>query len=279
MINALCIDLEPWYSAELIKKYVSNLDNFDDQIIESVSPILKLLDKYNTKATFAILGIVAEKYPQLVKDIFDQGHEIASHAYSHKTLYELGEKGFEEEIQKSVDLLETITGSKPKGFRAPSFSVNNSTKWAFMTLEKYGFKYDASIFPIKTNLYGVPRAPSYIYKPSFEDIAKDTVEGSIIEFPMSIYKCGINIPITGGFYFRTQPLWFIKRFLKKINEKKPAIIYLHPWEMYNGTPKLQHISKFHNFITYYGSGKPALDKFENLLIDFRFKPICEILKV
>ena len=175
-------------------------------------------------ATFAVLGSVAEKHPELVEEIYEKGHEIASRAYSHKTLYELGKDAFEDEIERSIDLLSSITRARPVGFCAPSFSVDNSTKCAFEVLEKYGFKYDASVFPIKTMLYGVPDAPLHIYKHSKEDIGKHDPDGKIVEFPMTVLRIGTNIPIAGGFYLRVLPLWFLKAGIRNVKKTRPAII-------------------------------------------------------
>ena len=222
-----------------------------------------------------MLGTVAQDHPELVNQIYDKGHEIASHSWSHKTLYELGRDNFRDEIKKSVGLLKSITGESPEGFRAPSFSINESTKCAFEILTDFGFKYDASIFPIKTMLYGVPEAPLQIYRPSSEDIIKNDPNGKIIEFPMTVIKIGKNIPISGGFYLRALPLWFLKYGIKKVNETRPAIIYLHPWEMFTETPKLE-ISLIHKFITYYGINS-SFNKFEGLLKAFRFGPIRDVL--
>lgn len=270
MINAISIDLEYWWCAEFLTKYLP--EKKEDLIAESLNPLLDLLDKYNIKATFFVLGTVAEKYPHVIEEIYEKGHEIASHAYSHRTLYELGKEEFEEEIRKSLSILRKY---KPIGFRAPSFSINNSTKWALEILEKYGFKYDSSIFPIKTMLYGVRNAPLHIYKPSEGDVAKHDPDGKIMEFPLTVFKFGKNIPIAGGFYFRALPLWFLKWRIKRINRNRPVVIYIHPWETYPRTPRLK-IPLFSRFVTYYGINS-ALKKFETLLREFEFKPIRELL--
>lgn len=273
MKNSLVIDLEHWYSNEFLTKYLPS--EKVDQDLEAVKPIIDLLEKYNVSATFAVLGTYAKRNPELIKKIYDKGHEIQSHCYSHKTLKELGRDAFEEEIKRSVDLLESITGEKPVGFRAPSFSIDNSTKWAFEILEKYGFKYDSSIFPIKTMLYGEPKAPVNIYKPSKEDITKYDSKGKIIEFPMTVLKIGINIPIAGGFYLRLFPLWFLKLGIRHVNKKRPVIIYIHPWETYPNTPRFK-LPIFSRFVAYYGINS-SLSKFEALLKEFEFSTINDVL--
>lgn len=273
MINALVVDLENWYSPELIKNYITFSPI--DQIPESVAVLLNLFNKHKVKATFAVLGSVAKMHPKLIRQIYEDGHEIASHAWSHKTLYELGEGNFEDEIKNSVELLTSITGNSPIGFRAPSFSIDNSTKWAFGILQKYGFKYDASIFPIKTQLYGMPEASLKIYKPSRENAAKNDPFGDIVEFPMSVIKIGFNIPISGGFYFRVLPLWFLKYAIKRVNEERPAILYVHPWEIYPQTPRIK-LPVISYFVTYYGIDG-SLSKLDNLLDEFRFESIKQVL--
>lgn len=273
MINALVVDLEHWHSSEFLTDYLPA--DPVDQVPESVQPILDLLKKYNVRATFAVLGSVAEKHPELVKEIYDQGHEIASHSWSHRTLYELGKGAFEDEIRRSVDLLTSIIGEGPVGFRAPSFSIDNSTKWAFEILEKYGFEYDASVFPIKTMLYGVPNAPLHIYRPSKIDVTKEDPSGKIIEFPMTVLKIRTNIPIAGGFYLRVLPLWFLRLGIKEVNKERPAIIYIHPWETYSETPVLK-LPLFSSFVTYHGIDT-AIYKLELLLRDFKFKSIKDVI--
>ncbi len=272
--NALVIDVEHWYSNDFLLEYLP--DEKADQVVEATIPILNLLKKYNVHATFAILGTVAEKHPDLVKEIFDQGHEIASHAFSHKSLHLLTKDEFEKEIKESVTLLKSITGESPIGFRAPSFSIDNSTIWAFEVLEKYGFKYDASVFPIKTMIYGVPNAPLNIYRPEKSDIARHDPDGKIIEFPMTVINMGINFPISGGFYLRLLPLWFLKFGYSNISKKRPTILYLHPWETYLDTPRLK-IPALSKFEAYYGINS-SMNKFEELLKTIRFSSIKQVLQ-
>lgn len=273
MINALTIDLEFWYSSEFVRRFV--VEESADLIVEMTKPILDILDAHNVRATFFVLGEVAERYPALVEEIYAGGNEIASHAYSHKTLYELGKDEFENEIKLSMELLRRIIKENPIGFRAPSFSINNDTKWAFNVLEKHGFKYDSSIFPIKTELYGVPNAPLQIYKPSKKDVAEHDPNGKIIEFPLTAFKFGKNIPIAGGFYLRALPFWFLKYLMKKVNRTRPAIIYVHPWEICPLMPRIK-LPFSSRFITYYGI-KSTQHKLEGLLKNFSFAPVREVL--
>ena len=271
MKTALSIDLEFWHSAELVRSYVQD---GADLIVEMTTPILDLLDLHKTKATFFVLGKVAEKYPDLIKEIYDKGHEIASHSYSHRTLYDLGKDGFEREIDKSINLLENITGEKVKGFRAPTFSINNDTIWGLDVLEKFNFTYDSSVFPMKSFLYGVPNAPLHPYRPSYIDLAKEdeSNERAILEIPPAICRFGsINIPVAGGFYLRSLPLPIVKALIKKMFKNSYVIMYFHPWELVPIAPKIS-LPLFSKFITYYNTNS-TIYKLDDLLINFDFMPI------
>jgi len=281
MINALCFDLEPWYTAELVRRNLPEASvpspvEEEEQTVGSVLPLLDLLDKYRVKATFAVVGVLAEKHPELIRTIFEKGHEIASHSYYHARLHDLGEDGFDEDTRRCVALLESITGEKPIGFRAPTASVDNSTKWAYGILKKYGFKYDSSIFPMRTTLYGVSKAPLHPYRPSMDDVTREAPDSEIIEFPNTVIKLGINIPVAGGFYFRFYPFWFFKFAMKKINKTRPGLTYIHPWETYAKTPKVKSLSALTKFVTYYGINSSLL-KFERLLAEFEFGTIRTVL--
>lgn len=273
MKNALTIDLEYWHSPELIRGFVP--EKRDDLITKMTLPILRLLDEFGVSATFFVLGAVAAKYPELVAEIHNRGHEIASHAYSHRTLHELGRGRFEDEIDRSVRLLREITGKSPIGFRAPSFSIDGATGWAFDVLERHGFKYDSSIFPVKTHLYGVRDAPIGIYRPSAENVAENDPEGNIIEFPMTAFECAWRVPISGGFYLRFLPFSVLKRMIRTVNEARPAVIYLHPWEIVPMMPRLK-LPLQSRFITYHGI-KSTRAKLEGLLASFSFAPMREVL--
>lgn len=257
----MSIDLERWWCNEFLTKYLA--DEREDFIYESLGPLLNLLGKHNTKATFFILGIVEEKYPELIEDLYKKGHEIASHGYSHNRLHKLGPAGFKNKIEKSLDLLDEYN---PVGFRAPSFSINNKKIWTFEIPEEYGFKYDSNTFPIKTMLYGVPNAPLNIYKPSKKNIIKHDLNRKIVEFKLTIINLGKNIPIAGGFYLRTLSLWFLKRALSEVNKYRPGVIYIHPWETYSKIPRIR-LPLFSRFKAYYGISS-TLSKLDNLLNSF-----------
>ena len=258
----LTFDLEFWYECELIDKYLpENKNDLPDNILESTLPLLELLKKHNIKSTFFIVGNVAKKYPDLIKKIHQDGHEIASHSYTHKKLENLGKDEFEKEIRLSVDLFKRLIGKSPRGFRAPYFSLDNRTKWALEVIEKYGFIYDSSIFPLRTFWYGNSGALLKIHK----------ISGKIIEFPVSIYeRAKIRIPVAGGFYFRVIPFFIYKNLLRAVLKERPAIIYIHPHELYNFVPKIK-IPFLRKELKFFGV-KNSFKKFEKLLElkDFEF---------
>lgn len=278
--NALSIDLEDWYHPELVRKNLPEKEIFS-QIEKSSGPILELLAKYKVRATFFILGQVAEEAPALINRIYEAGHEIASHGMSHRPLWELNKGDFSKELGDFRDLIKKIIGKdiKIKGFRAPSFSLDNSTKWALEVLKEKGYAYDSSIFPMKNKLYGLNGAPLKIYRPSPVDLRKDDDGFGLLEFPLTIGNMfGVKVPVAGGFYFRVIPFLLFKNCLRKINYTRPFVFYLHPWESYYGTPRVKGLSAADHFITYWGTSS-ILRKFEDILKYFSFKPICEVLGV
>lgn len=266
MKNFFTVDLEEWHCEKIFPGF--NPDKCNDLVIDSTLPLLKLLDKYNVKATFFVLGTVIEKYPFLIKEIDKKGHEIASHGYSHTPIIKLTKESFEKEIIKCKKLTYKAIKKYPVGFRAPSFTLSNETKWILPILKKHGFKYDSSIFPFKSRYYGVEYASKIPYKISFDDVRVESDCG-ITEYPIQIIRIlGIPFIITGGFYFRLYPIWFIKIAISYLNIKNvPINLFIHPWELHRDLPKTG-MNWFGRFITYYGLGK--VKKLEALIKKHKF---------
>lgn len=269
MANILTIDVEDWY----MDTDISSWDLYEDRIVESTTKIIKLLNETDTKATFFILGYVAKHFPELVELIKDEHHEIGTHGYSHKPITQQTPSEFEKDLLKSIRILEKITGDKVMGHRACQFTVMKETAWAIDVLKRNGLKYDSSVFPVKTHLYGVPDAPLFPYRISSSDITKETdLEEDFLEIPSSVYRIPImhkNIPVAGGFYLRFFPYWFIKHALKKINRKnQPVVFYLHPWELDSKQPKIKELKWYHYYRLSSTEGK-----FKKLLNDFKFTSI------
>jgi len=270
---SITVDVEYWWCNEFLKKYLP--ENREALIHRTVDIVLSLFEKYNATTTFFVLGDVAGKYPEVVEKIYEKGHEIGSHAYSHEPLYRLTKEEVEKEIVETNRLIYKITKENPKGFRAPHASITNQNKWIFDLLRKHSFVYDSSIFPVKTNLYGLPTAPLRPYRPSMEDITKDDPTEDLLEIPLSAIrilrfrKHPVNLPVGGGFYLRTYPLWFIERTIKKIlRERRPFVAYVHPWEFYDELPKLK-VPPWVQFEAYHGTGTQFLRKIEHILKTFK----------
>lgn len=273
-INALSIDLEEWYHSELVEGRRSSFS----QAEEATRPILDLLDRYQTKASFFVVGEVAERNPHLIQSIFERGHEIGCHTFSHKLVWNLDESLFRGELERFHSVMEKILGTiKIKGFRAPCFSIDNRNKWALKVLSNFGYQYDASIFPLKINsLYGVRGAPTQPYRISFEDVRKEDSKSPLVEFPLCPLIIGrLKIPISGGFYLRALPLSFIYWGLKKINQSGLFMLYFHPWEGYEKTPRFK-LPVYNRVISYYGIST-ALKKLEFLLRHFKFARVDQVL--
>lgn len=266
--NILTIDIEDWY----MDLDLSTWDLYEDRIVNSTNAILKILDKFNTKATFFIVGYVAEHFPELVQDIEDKGHEIASHGYSHNSIRKQTPKEFEDDLLKSLNILEKITKEKIIGYRACEFSIIEETAWAIDILKKNKMKYDSSVFPVKTHLYGVEGIPSLPYQISSQNIKKNFPEENFLEFPLSSYRVPIihkNIPISGGFYLRFLPYWFIRHVIKKNNRaNQPVICYIHPWELDPKQPRINELKWFHYYRLH-----STEKKFKKLVKDFNFTSI------
>ncbi len=264
MDNILTFDIEDWYHGNFLENDHKQTDPID-RVTEPTLRILNHLKETSNKATFFVLGCVADKYPDLIKHICQEGHEIASHSYKHKLIYNLNRDAFASDIKKSLDTLENIIGEKVYGYRAPYWSLYLKTDWAWDVLRKNGFLYDSSLYPYKTYLYGDKSIPRFKF---------DLFHCSLFEVPPSVLEVmKMRIPFCGGFYFRILPYWFVKWGIKRINkiDKQPAIFYLHPYEIDVKKPKSSQ--GFRNNFILHANIKKAEKKLLDLLRDFHFVSI------
>lgn len=272
-MNILTIDVEDWYH-DLDPSFWKICE---DRVVDNTQRVLRILDEHNYDATFFILGCVAERFPELVEQINDEGHEIATHGCIHRPITSWSRPEFENDLRKSISILKHITQGKIIGHRAPHFSINRETAWAIDILRKNGLKYDSSIFPVKMPKYGLPQATVYPYHVSSSNIEKDDPNGNFIEFPLSTYKIpffNINIPVAGGFYLRFFPYWFIRMAVEKINKTgHPAVIYIHPSDLDPKKPKIKELSW-----DYYYNLSVTERRFKKLLDDFAFMSIERYLE-
>jgi len=222
---AFTIDVEDGVSIAMRDAFGKQVKQ-TDRVVHVTEQTLQLLDKYETYATFFVLGKVAEDFPQLIKQIAKQGHELGIHGYDHLKFHEINRKQARDQLKRAKDLVENISGMKVHGHRAPAFSINESTKWAFEILTELGFTYDSSIMPCKATHYG------------WEGFSKDicnlrlTDGSSLYEVPMSTLQiCSFQTPVLGGSYLRLLPYWITQKACKKIAAQRSPILYIHPYEL------------------------------------------------
>jgi polysaccharide deacetylase family protein (PEP-CTERM system associated) len=268
--NAISIDLEDWFCvynlSHLIK--IEEWDEKELRVVNNTERLLNLFDKYDTKATFFILGWIAEKVPELITLIEDRGHEIASHGYSHSLITQVTPVFFNNDIKKALNVTRKCVKQNIIGFRAPSFTITKNTLWAIDILAQNGIEYDSSVFPVGFHPeYGISDAPLNVYKISDE----------ITEVPLSVVEImGKRIPCSGGGYFRQLPYSLTKYLMKKCNKMgRPVIFYLHPWEIDPQQPRVK--LPFLKSIRHYNNLNKTYGRLEKLLNDFKFIPIKEII--
>ena len=266
-MNFLGIDFEDWYHPELVKPYVKKILH-EPKMYKGLDKIIELLRKTETNATFFVVGKLLEDNPEILDKIIDNGHEIAFHTMNHDRIDSIQFKeNFRDEIQKFSNL----TNKKSKGFRAPTFSLNQKSSWVVDELEKINYKYDSSIVPAKTNMYGFPNADKKPYRISSNSLEQDDPNGKIIEFPILITKfLSKKIPAGGGFYLRFLPTKIIKNAIKDYQKKNiPGTFYIHSWELTpEFIPKID-LPKKENFITFHNIEK-SFARLENILTEFNF---------
>ena len=266
IINAMTIDVEDYFQVSAFESYInkSQWDNLPHRVEQNTSRILDVLGENNVNATFFTLGWVAERYPQLIHRIINEGHELACHGYEHIRVTEQSPEEFRLDIVKTKRLLEDLGGKEIKGYRAASYSIGADNLWAHEVLFEEGFKYSSSVYPVKHDLYGMPEAPRFMYEP--------LVNNDFKEIPISTLKLGNkNIPCGGGGFFRFYPYFFSRLAYKRINkkEKESGIFYFHPWEIDPEQPRQQNIDLKTRFRHYLNLNKME-QKVTSLLRDFKW---------
>lgn len=272
MINALTIDIEEYFQVHNLEAVVSRDDwaGYESRVALGTGRILNVLAEAEVKATFFILGWIAEHHPDLVKRIHAQGHEIAAHGYGHHLVYRQTPDQFREDLRRSLEITEALTGEKILGYRAPSFSIIQESVWALDILRELGLRYDTSIYPARPlvhSRYGWPEAPKAPYQ----------IREGLWEFPMTVVRwLGRDFPIGGGGWFRHYPYWVTRAGLRQVNRAgRPAMVYVHPWEVDPGQPHL-NTSRYKGYLHYHNLHKTE-GRLRKLVRDFRFAPIREVL--
>lgn len=273
--HAMTVDVEDYYHVAAFNKAINPADwhKWPSRVEANTHTLLQLFDDSQIKITFFILGWVAERYPELVKTIRAQGHEIASHGYSHQLIYKQDQQVFREETAKSKHILEDLAQLPVVGYRAASYSITRKSLWALDILADLGFTWDSSIFPTRHDNYGIPGSPEEPYKII-------TNSGAVLtEFPLTTAKVfGQSVPAAGGGYFRQYPYalsrWLFER--ASLEQTKPQIFYLHPWEIDPDQPRVPNASWFSNF-RHYTNLKRCLPRLERMIGDFQFGTISQSL--
>jgi polysaccharide deacetylase family protein (PEP-CTERM system associated) len=272
VVNAMTIDVEDYFHVSVFDGVIprSQWPELESRVCANTEKLLSILNDAGVTATFFVLGCVAERFPELVRTIAAMGHEIASHGYGHRLVYDQTPAAFREDVRRAKRLLEDSSGTAVAGYRAPSYSVTPRSLWALDILIEEGYLYDASIFPIRHDRYGIPLSPRHAY------VVRRSA-GTMFETPASTARwAGFNVPVAGGGYFRILPYAWTRWGIRRINcvEGRAAIFYMHPWEIDPDQPRLPapRLSTFRH----YRNLHCAEARLKRLLQDFRFSAMNAI---
>jgi len=271
--NAMSVDVEDYFQVAAFDDQISSDDwhKIPLRVEKNTNKILELFSENDIKATFFMLGWVAERFPHLVKEIIEQGHEIASHGYGHQRATLQTRKEFREDVIKAKQILEDIGATAIKGYRAPSYSISRSNLWVHDELLDTGHLYSSSVYPVKHDLYGIPDAPRFKY----------TLENGLIEIPISTLQIlSKNLPAGGGGFFRFYPYWMSKWIIQKINkqDQQPVIFYFHPWELDPEQPKQKQAGLKSRFRHYLNLHKTE-SRLNTLLKDFSWDRMDKVFNL
>jgi len=269
MYNVLTVDLEDYFHVSAYERQVKReeWDTYPSRVEQNVNRLLELLKQHNHKATFFVLGWVAERKPEVVARVAAAGHEIACHSFFHRRVFDLAPQEFREDTRRAKAAIESAAGTKILGYRAPSFSITRKSIWALDILAEEGFQYDSSIFPVEHPSYGIPDAPRTPYW-------INTLSGRILEYPMPTLAIGsMRSPIGGGAYLRLLPYRFTRWAIGHLNqsEASAACVYIHPWELDPEQPRLggSPSARLRQYFGLHGTET----KIKKLLEDFQFCPM------
>lgn len=264
IINALTIDVEDYFQVSAFAPHIARSDwnTRECRVERNINNILEMLTRHETKATFFTLGWIAERYPQLVRQIVQQGHELASHGYGHERASDQTEEAFFSDIHLAKIVLEDLTDREVNGYRAPSFSIGTGNLWAFDCLARAGYRYSSSIYPIRHDHYGMPDSPRFAYE----------VRPGLMEIPITTLRVlNRNLPCSGGGYFRLLPYALSRWMLSRVNtaDRESCIFYFHPWEIDTDQPRIAGISRKTRFRHYVNIDRVE-GRLNQLLCDFKW---------
>lgn len=272
MINALTVDVEDWYHTNGLNIAKKNWRQLPSTVYTNTMKLLHLFDELDVKATFFILGDVAKRFPQLVREIVKRGHEIGSHGMNHQLVSGQSMEEFKKDFKQSIAILEKIAKQKIKYYRAPSWSISEDRLEVLSFLEKNGIICDSSLQPFKTPLSGINGIPTQPFKPIVLGQKLD-----LVEFPPTIMKLNkhVSVPFAGGFYLRLFPSKVISQMLRSVNKNRPGMVYIHPWELDTEIPRWE-TSWFIQIIQYHKLHSTER-KLRSLLKEFKFAPLGQVI--
>jgi polysaccharide deacetylase family protein (PEP-CTERM system associated) len=271
-MNALTIDVEDYFQVSAFAPHIarSEWNTRECRVERNVERILEMLERHQTKATFFTLGWIAERYPNLIRQIHQLGHEVASHGYGHERASDQTEKAFFSDIHLAKVILEDLIGAEVKGYRAPSFSIGEGNLWAFDCLARAGYRYSSSVYPIKHDHYGMPDSPRFAYQ----------VRPGLLEIPVTTMRVlNRNFPSSGGGYFRLLPYALSRWMLKRVNagDGQSGIFYFHPWEIDFDQPRVDGISSKTRFRHYINISRME-SRLNRLFADFKWDRMDQVFK-
>lgn len=272
--NGLSVDVEDYFHAEAITAHIGreHWASMESRVVANTYRVLDLFDEHRARATFFVLGWVADRFPELVKEIHGRGHEIGCHSYWHRLVYRLTPAEFRDDTRRAKSAIESSIGAKVIGYRAPSFSVTSRSVWALKILSELGFAYDSSIFPIRHDFYGIPNHMRFAC--SYEGDGKQ----KLVEIPLSTWQwANINLPFGGGGYLRILPFAYTRRAFRQVNdvELKPVIVYFHPWEIDPEQPRIEVPMRIS--LRHYTNLSRMRKRIKLLLQNYEFVPLCDFL--
>ncbi len=264
VVNGLSVDVEDWFQVGAFEGVIdrSNWDGLADRVDRNCSAILEMFAKTDVKATFFALGWVAQRHGPLMRRIVEAGHELASHGWDHQRVFRMDRAAFAADLERSRKVLEDASGMPVTGYRAPSFSIDSRTPWAYMVLAEQGYAYSSSVAPITHDHYGWREAPRFAFKP--------LPWSNLIEIPVTTaHFAGRRLAAGGGGFFRVLPYGFSRWAIRQVNtrDRRPAVFYFHPWEIDPDQPRVTGAS-LRSRVRHYTNLGAMSAKLEQLVSEF-----------
>ncbi len=266
VINGLSVDVEDWFQVGAFEGVIdrADWDSLPDRVERNCDAILALFADAKVKATFFTLGWVAQRHPQLLRRIAAQGHELASHGWDHARVFTLGREAFAADLDKARKVIEDAAGVAITGYRAPSFSIDQRTPWAYSVLAEQGYAYSSSVAPVRHDHYGWREAPRFAFRP--------LACSPLIELPVTTAEfAGKRLAAGGGGFFRVLPYAFSRWAIRQVNRRdgRPAVFYFHPWEIDPAQPRVPQAS-LRSRLRHYTNLEGMAGKLRELLDDFEW---------